>query len=221
MTTNDGIKSSRITLERVSTGESNKAYIEFTDKSDAGRNFQFFSTDGNPNGVVTAPEGSVCVDTTAAAGRFFVKQVSTGNDGWEPCGLMTGAAVWTPFIGGVAGGIGTANYSIQDGSVTSFTNGTVRMIVCSAVMVWTANDQAGQGVRGTLPALDGGVPRTITASILTDANFVFPAGRTYLIGTPVGAAQWDLIAEGSGVSGMSVILPVNGTLRFTMTYFTA
>lgn len=77
MTTNDGIKSSRIELERVAASETDQAYIKMKDPTDT---FGYYSNPGSPEGIVFADIGSVCSDTTN--GNFYVKETDTVNTGW-------------------------------------------------------------------------------------------------------------------------------------------
>ena len=218
MTTPPGIKSTRIELDRASAGETNKAYIELTDGTDS---FKVFSNSGNPETVITANEGSLCIDTTANAGKLYGKLITNGNAGWESFGMMTGPnnVNWVPTVKGNVTA-GSAVYSVQTGTFTSFTNGIVRMYVASAQVAWTGHTSAGENWRNTLPAFDGGSPPAITSNITTN-GVTWPVGITHLVGIPVGSAQWDLAGSGSGVASAPVVLPAAGNINYTIIYFTA
>lgn len=48
-------------------------------------NRMFMFSTGNPNGVVSASVGAICINVNGTAGStFYVKESGTGNTGWNP-----------------------------------------------------------------------------------------------------------------------------------------
>lgn len=217
MTTSPGMKSSRITLERVAVTETDQAFVKMNDSANE---LGIYTNSGNPEGVVTANRGSVCYDTTSG-GIGYLKTTASGNTGWESIARITGDISWTPTVKNPSFG-GTGTYTIQSGRYWRVKSGlgNIGIVIASGSMTWTSHTNPGNGTRIDLPVIDQVPLASISANVIPQ-NFVMPASTVDVTLRTVGSAQADLIATRDGTTASPIPLVNAGTLDFTMIYMTA
>jgi hypothetical protein len=82
----------------------------------------WFAGSGNPNGVITAPIGSIYVNELGGQGNtFWVKEVGTGNTGWVPLSSTPPSPAPAPLSGSkwqFTGNGATAIYNLTGATAT-------------------------------------------------------------------------------------------------------
>jgi len=157
-----GFKNGRViaeqgTVERVGVGE----FLKFDDGTD---NFQTFSSNGSPEGVIAADKGSVSHDIST--GSLYTKTTDTVNTGWE-C-LAAAGGVAGSGITFLAGATASSSATID---FTSFIDSTYNLYMFVFQNIKSVND--GVYLRASTSP-DGGATYDTTAgdyAYQTDTGF--------------------------------------------------
>jgi hypothetical protein len=92
----------------------------------------WFAGDGNPNGVLVAPIGSIYVNKLGGQGQtFWVKEVGTGNTGWTP---LTNGSSPAPSSGNKWQATGNGSTAIYDLSGATATQPQSYIVAIDGVM---------------------------------------------------------------------------------------